>query len=85
MSIKYYILEYFFKFRHYIFESLATGNMKYILKKYTNDTIKNIFLKKKIKINNIFPENIVIETASICNAKCWFCPQPTMTRKNSYM
>jgi len=42
-------------------------------------------LKQKIKNNYIFPENIVIETASICNAKCWFCPQPTMTRKNSYM
>ena len=83
--MKYIILESLFKIRHYVFESFSTGNLKHFLRRNTFKYIKRLLFDKKIKNNYIFPENIVIETASICNAKCWFCPQPTMTRKNSYM
>ncbi len=83
--IKYFILESFFKLRHNTFESFSTGYLKYLLKKYFSKTLQNIFFYKKKRLLNIFPENILIEITSICNAKCWFCPQPTMIRKNSYM
>ena len=32
-----------------------------------------------------FPENIVIETTNLCNAKCWFCTQPDILRPPGYM
>ena len=32
-----------------------------------------------------FPEAFSIETVNICNAKCWFCPQPDHERTKGYM
>jgi len=85
MNLKYTILESLFKLRHSSFESLHTGRLKYFMKQNVPNVLQKYLFNKKLKSIKQFPENIVIETTSICNAKCWFCPQPTMTRKASYM
>ena len=43
------------------------------------------FHDRKIKRLLEFPESFSIETVNLCNARCWFCPQPGHTRKKGYM
>ena len=75
----------YYKVRHTYFESINTGYLKYLNKKYLPKIVKNYLLNKKLKRLSIFPETISIETTNICNAKCWFCSQPNSPRKAGYM
>ena len=47
--------------------------------------IFNYFHEKRLKKLQEFPESFSIETVNICNAKCWFCPQPDHKRQKGYM
>lgn len=33
----------------------------------------------------LFPRVVTIELTNLCNAKCWMCPNPTMSRKKIFM
>ncbi len=78
-----------FKFRHQIFEyyyrSIFIKKLKDFIKKLLPNIIFNFFNKNKINYLKQFPESFSIETVNICNAKCWFCPQPDHKRKKGYM
>ena len=78
-----------FKFRHQIFEyyyrSIFIKKLKDFIKKFLPNVIFNFFNKNKINYLKQFPESFSIETVNICNAKCWFCPQPDHTRSKGYM
>lgn len=75
--------------RHNLFEiyyrSKLIRDYKFKIKKYIPNIIFEYFYKKKIKKLLKFPESFSIETVNICNAKCWFCPQPDHIRKKGYM
>jgi hypothetical protein len=75
----------FFKFRHHFFEiyhrSISIKRLKKNSKKFIPDLIFNYFKKRKLRSLAKFPETFSIETVNICNAKCWFCPQPDHVRK----
>lgn len=78
-----------FKIRHQLFEiynrSLITKKIKIFLKIFIPSFVFNYFHNKKLKNLKSFPESFSIETVNICNAKCWFCPQPGHVRKKGYM
>ena len=85
----YSFITFFFKIRHQLFEvynrSITVKNIKKFVKILIPQIIFNYFHEKKIKKLMEFPESFSIETVNICNAKCWFCPQPDHTRKKGYM
>tara|TARA_B100000700_G_C14918505_1_gene795898 strand:+ start:199 stop:1278 length:1080 start_codon:yes stop_codon:yes gene_type:complete len=85
----YKLIIYIFKIRHIGFEiynrSLLVKNLKVKIKYLIPKFIFNYFHKKRIKKLQEFPESFSIETVNICNAKCWFCPQPDHKRKKGYM
>ena len=89
LNIVFYFIKNIFILRHQFFEvyhrSIFVKNLKSISKKFIPDIIFNHFKKLKIKQLEEFPEAISIETVNICNAKCWFCPQPEHTRTKGYM
>lgn len=88
-NIIYYSILFLFKIRHQTFElynrSLLVKRIKDFLKKIIPHLIFNYFNKVKIKKLEKFPESFSIETVNICNAKCWFCPQPGHIRQKGYM
>tara|TARA_B100000700_G_C14943872_1_gene808145 strand:- start:39 stop:1121 length:1083 start_codon:yes stop_codon:yes gene_type:complete len=83
------LILYLFKIRHIGFEiyhrSLFVKKVKQNLKIFIPKSIFNYFHKKKVDKLLSFPESFSIETVNICNAKCWFCPQPDHVRKKGYM
>ncbi len=87
--ILYLVIKPFYTARHHIFEiyhrSIITKKIKQLLKKFIPNFIFNHFHKKKLDYLAKFPESFSIETVNICNAKCWFCPQPDHTRTKGYM
>ncbi len=78
-----------FKIRHQLFElinkSILVKDIKFLTKKIFPENIFEYFRNKKINKLIEFPESFSIETVNICNAKCWFCPQPNHERKKGYM
>ena len=84
-AAKYYSLEYYFMLRHRLFHSFSDGALKRLAKKYTPSVLQKYLLKKTLEKLLEFPENIVIETTNLCNAKCWFCTQPNILRPAGYM
>ena len=89
ISFNYSILKFIYKLRHIWFEmynkSKLIKDFKFILKKIIPLVLFNYFKRRKIKQLEEFPESFSIETVNICNAKCWFCPQPDHVRKKGYM
>ena len=85
----FYFLKKIYKVRHLWFEIynkfIFVKDFKFFLKKFIPDFIFKYFNKKTIDRLISFPESFSIETVNICNAKCWFCPQPDHTRKKGYM
>ena len=85
----YIILSFFMTVRHIGFEIIyryqSIKKLKSFIKKIIPKKIFEYFHKKKIDKLLKFPEAFSIETVNICNAKCWFCPQPNHTRKKGYM
>ena len=85
----YILISPFFKIRHHFFEiyhrSVFVKRLKKFLKNFIPTFIFNYFKKKKLENLVKFPESFSIETVNICNAKCWFCPQPDHIRKKGYM
>ena len=85
----YFAIIFLFKIRHQGFEiynrSIFVKNLKKNAKLLIPNFLFNYFKKKKIEKLLEFPESFSIETVNICNAKCWFCPQPEHTRKKGYM
>ena len=83
------ILKFFMAFRHIGFEILYRWHLfkklKLIIKKLIPKSIFEYFHKKQIEKLLKFPEAFSIETVNICNAKCWFCPQPDHIRTKGYM
>jgi|TARA_B100000586_G_scaffold20064_1_gene13283 radical SAM protein with 4Fe4S-binding SPASM domain len=79
----------FFKIRHYFFEiyyrSIFVKKIKKNIKSILPNFLFNYFHKKTLERLLDFPESFSIETVNICNAKCWFCPQPDHKRKKGYM
>jgi len=75
--------------RHIGFEILFRWNSfrrtKFLIKKIIPQFIFKYFHKKQVEKLLRFPEAFSIETVNICNAKCWFCPQPDHIRKKGYM
>jgi len=76
-------------FRHIGFEILYRSHyfkrIKLTLKKIIPKSIFKYFHNKQIEKLLNFPEAFSIETVNICNAKCWFCPQPNHIRTKGYM
>ena len=70
--------------KHSFFEQLHRGGWRHIIRDNMPLALRKYLIDKHAH-KNLFPRTISIETTNVCNAKCWFCPQPTMTRKNSYM
>ena len=87
--IVYKILTFYLSIRHILFEVFyrwhSFKKIKFYIKKIIPKTIFNYFHKRKIEKLLKFPEAFSIETVNICNAKCWFCPQPEHTRTKGYM
>ena len=87
--ILFHFLKFLYKIRHHSFEiyhrSILIKDFKFKLKKVIPNFIFNYFNERKIKNLVSFPESFSIETVNICNAKCWFCPQPDHLRKKGYM
>ena len=87
--ISYFFLVPFFNFRHHFFEvyhrSIFIKRLKKQSKLLIPNIIFNYFKKQKLKSLADFPQSFSIETVNICNAKCWFCPQPEHIRKKGYM
>ena len=85
----YNIILNLFKIRHLSFEIynrwLLIKTIKKNIKNFIPRLIFNYFQEKKLKKLMKFPESFSIETVNICNAKCWFCPQPEHIRKKGYM
>jgi len=85
----YLSLKPIFLARHHLFEiyhrSIFTKKVKQLIKKFIPNFIFNHFHNKKLINLSKFPESFSIETVNICNAKCWFCPQPDHTRTKGYM
>ena len=83
------VVNFFMTIRHIGFEILyrwhSFKKIKSIFKKIIPTKIFDYFHKKKIEKLLKFPEAFSIETVNICNAKCWFCPQPDHTRTKGYM
>ena len=88
-SIFYSLMKFFFAMRHIGFEILFRWNsfkrLKLFIKNLIPKTIFNYFHKRQIEKLLKFPEAFSIETVNICNAKCWFCPQPDHIRTKGYM
>ncbi len=88
-NITYSFILFFFKLRHIIFEiynrSIFVKNIKKNLKFFIPKFLFNFFHDRKIKKLLEFPESFSIETVNLCNARCWFCPQPGHTRQKGYM
>ena len=88
-DIFYNLILLVYKIRHIGFEiynrSIFVKNLKKVLKKIIPTEIFNYYQKKRIDKLLKFPESFSIETVNICNAKCWFCPQPDHKRKKGYM
>ena len=57
-------------------------NIKVKIKSLIPKNIFNYFHEKRLKKLQEFPESFSIETVNICNAKCWFCPQPDHKRQS---
>jgi len=87
--ILYILITYLFKVRHLSFElynrSVFVKNIKVKIKSLIPKNIFNYFHEKRLKKLQEFPESFSIETVNICNAKCWFCPQPDHKRQKGYM
>ena len=83
------ILTFFMAFRHVGFEIIyrwhSFKQIKLIIKKIVPKPIFAYFHRKQIEKLLKFPEAFSIETVNICNAKCWFCPQPDHIRTKGYM
>ncbi len=79
----------FHNIRHIWFEiynrSRIVKDLKFLSKKFIPEFIFLHFKKQKLKKLTEFPETFSIETVNICNAECWFCPQPGHIRKKGYM
>lgn len=88
-SLKYNFFKKFFFIRHIWFEiynrSKFIRDIKFLSKKIIPNFIFQKLKEKKINSLLEFPESFSIETVNICNAKCWFCPQPDHTRSKGYM
>ena len=72
------------KFKSYIYNFSHKNSIKKILSFLIPVHSKKL-LKSHIKDLEKFPSIFAIETSSACNAKCWFCPQPTMDRPRKLM
>lgn len=87
--IIYHILTILMSLRHILFEIFfrwhSFKKIKLLIKKIFPKKLFDYFHKKKIQKLMKFPEAFSIETVNICNAKCWFCPQPEHTRTKGYM
>ena len=79
-NITYSFILLFFKVRHVGFEiynrSVFVKNIKKNIKLFIPGFVFNFFHNRKIKRLLEFPESFSIETVNLCNARCWFCPQP---------
>ena len=73
------------KFKSYIYNFSHKNSIKKILSFLIPKSIQKKLLKSHIKDLENFPSIFAIETSSACNAKCWFCPQPTMDRPRKLM
>ena len=86
---KYHILSFFMSIRHVGFEVIhrhhSIKKIKIFIKKIIPKMLFKYFTKKRIEKLLKFPEAFSIETVNICNAKCWFCPQPDHVRTKGYM
>ena len=87
--VLFFFLKKLYKIRHNYFEiyhrSILLKNLKFLIKKFIPKYFFEYFRKKKIEKLVSFPESFSIETVNICNATCWFCPQPDHTRTKGYM
>ena len=85
----YNFLRTIMSFRHIAFEVIYRSHffkkIKLLIKKAIPKTIFEYFNKKRVEKLLKFPEAFSIETVNICNAKCWFCPQPEHIRTKGYM
>ena len=88
-TLVYNLLRLLMAVRHIGFEILfrwsSFKKTKLFLKKIMPKIIFEYFHKKQVEKLLKFPEAFSIETVNICNAKCWFCPQPDHVRKKGYM
>ena len=85
----YYFFSKLHKVRHFAFEIYARSKLinkfKFEIKKLIPEIIFLKLKERKLKKLVKFPEAFSIETVNICNAKCWFCPQPDHVRNKGYM
>ena len=73
------------KLKNYVKKFLYKKTVKNILSILVPKSLQKNLLKSHIKELEKFPSIFCIETSSACNAKCWFCPQPTMDRPRKLM
>tara|TARA_Y100000813_G_C24155282_1_gene349343 strand:- start:33 stop:1058 length:1026 start_codon:yes stop_codon:yes gene_type:complete len=73
------------KFKNYLHNFLHKNSIKKLLSHLVPNFIQKNLLENHIKDLEKFPSIFAIETSSACNAKCWFCPQPTMDRPRKLM
>lgn len=68
-----------------VFEIVRRSGFKPFWHLCTPKRLQKALLERHL--NNLcdFPTTLSIEITNICNAKCWFCPQPLSTRKKGYM
>ena len=87
--VVYNFLKIIMSFRHIAFEVIYRSHffkkIKLSIKKAIPKTVFEFFNKKRVEKLLKFPEAFSIETVNICNAKCWFCPQPGHVRTKGYM
>ena len=85
----YNFLNIVMSFRHIAFEAIYRSHsfkrIKLLIKKVIPKPVFVYFNKKRVEKLLKFPEAFSIETVNICNAKCWFCPQPGHVRTKGYM
>jgi len=67
------------------FELVHRSGWKQFLHRYAPKRLQNMLLKRHLRNTCSFPVSMSIEITNICNARCWFCPQPLSKRQKGYM
>lgn len=85
MKYPYNLLKKAIEFRAFGFEMKHRTGWKPFQKNLLPQKAQEVLLKRHLRYLLEFPTAIQVEVTNICNAKCWFCPQPSSNRKKGHM
>lgn len=85
MSLTFNVTRKVFDLRSSAFELIHRTGWKEFLHSSVPESYQHILLERHIIKKRCFPTIFSIEITNVCNAKCWFCPQPQSKRKKGYM